>query len=74
MRRVGSEEEADFYWFVRATSFHPDGELMYAAYLWDICTKPERVVAEDTLADARARLAEHLSTSSLRGVITKILS
>jgi len=75
VQRVSGEAEADFYWFVRASSSRREGgERMYAAYLWDTRTKPERVVAGETLASARARLTEHLSTRPQQNAITQLLA
>jgi hypothetical protein len=74
VRRVGREAEADFFWFVGASPGRPDGERVYAAYVWDTSTRPQCVIAGDTLGEAHARLTAYLSTGRLRGGITRNLS
>jgi hypothetical protein len=59
IRRVMSESEADFFWYTRLSDHN--GERVYAAYVWNTRTKPESLVAGDTLREARTALAAHLS-------------
>lgn len=74
LRRVGREAEANFSWFVRSTPSCPEGQRMFAAYIWDTSTTPHSLVAGDTKGEVQARLTAYLSTGRLRRGKTLFLS
>lgn len=58
--RVENEVEADYRWYVSAFQPGQDGEIVFAAFLWDQRKKPAQIVGGGTVRKARAALEAFL--------------